>query len=70
MKQISEVKYSPETDPSFFVFLDRLEKAALFKETDRINGRVAMDDFITGKDSLRYQKVLKQYERLKNEFLT
>lgn len=54
MKQISEVKYSPETDPIFFVFLDRLEKAALFKETDRINGRVAMDDFIVGKDSLRY----------------
>jgi hypothetical protein len=36
------------------MFLDRLEKAALFKETDRINGRIALDNFITGEKSLRF----------------
>ena len=48
MKEIANVKYSPDKDPTFFVFLNRLEKAALFKETDRINGRSALDDFISG----------------------
>jgi hypothetical protein len=53
MKDIALVKYTPESDPTFYVFLDRLEKAALFKETDRINGRTALDDFITGQNSSR-----------------
>ena len=48
MKEIANTKYSEETDPAFYVFLERLEKAALFKETDRVNGRIALDDFIVG----------------------
>lgn len=54
MKEISNVKYSKEKDPAFFVFLDRLEKVALFKETDRVDGRIALDDFIVGENSLRF----------------
>ena len=54
MRAISNQKYSAQTDPNFYLFLDRLEKAALFKETDRINGRTALDDFIVGENSLRY----------------
>jgi hypothetical protein len=54
MKEIANTKYSEEGDPVFFIFLERLEKAALFKETDRINGRTALDDFISGAGSLRF----------------
>lgn len=59
MKQIAEVKYSKQEDPGFYLFLDRLEKAALFKESDRVDGRTALDNFVTGENSLRYQKMLK-----------
>jgi hypothetical protein len=48
MKGIRNQKYSTQTDPNFYLFLDRLEKAALFKETDRVNGRTALDDFVVG----------------------
>jgi hypothetical protein len=59
MKQIAEVKYSEQDDPSFYLFLDRLDKAALFKESHRVDGRTALDSFVTGENSLRYQKMLK-----------
>jgi len=65
---LNTVTYSKEKDPKFFIFLERLEKAAEFKELDRINARTALDDFVTGKKSIQYLKIVRQYEELKNEF--
>lgn len=61
--------YSREKDPKFFIFLERLEKAAEFKELDRVNGRSALDDFVTGPTSIQFLKIARQYEEMKKEFL-
>lgn len=47
--------------------LNRLDKAEAFKETDRINGRTALNDFILGKQSIQYQKSVRQAEKLKQK---
>jgi predicted signal transduction protein with EAL and GGDEF domain len=53
------VTYSREKDPKFFIFLERLENAAEFKELDRLNGRTALDDFVTGKKSIQFLKIVR-----------
>jgi len=52
LQEMTHVTYSREKDPKFFIFLERLENAAEFKELDRLNGRTALDDFVTGKKSI------------------
>ena len=54
MKEIANTRYTEEGDPVFFIFLERLEKAAFFAETDRIDGRAALNDFVSGSKSLRF----------------
>jgi EAL domain-containing protein (putative c-di-GMP-specific phosphodiesterase class I) len=56
---LNTVTYSKEKDPKFYIFLERLEKAAEFKELDRINARTALDDFVTGKKSIQYLKIVR-----------
>lgn len=64
---LANEKLTEKTDPLFFVALNRLDKAEAFKETDRINGRVALNDFIMGKESIQYQKSIRKAEVLKKE---
>ena len=66
---MTHVTYSREKDPKFFIFLERLENAAEFKELDRLNGRTALDDFVTGKKSIQFLKIVRQYEEMKTAFL-
>jgi len=44
--------WNKESDPMFFMYLDRLANAEKLKETDRIDARTALDDFIIGLDSI------------------
>ena len=51
---INRTVYNEEKDPLFFVYLNRLEKAAYFKENDRMDGRKALDEFIFAETSLMH----------------
>jgi hypothetical protein len=39
-------------DTMFFMYLDRLANAEKLKETDRIDGRAALNDFILENESI------------------
>lgn len=49
MKHLTRTLYNPDSDPQFYLFLNRLADAEEFKKTDRIDGRRALDDFIVDK---------------------
>ena len=68
MKEISNEKSSPQSDPLFYVFLKRLINPTA-EASDKIDARKALDDFIVGESSLRYQKALKEYEKLRAEYI-
>lgn len=46
LQAINQIIYSPDKDPLFFVYLNRLAKAKEFAETDRVDGRDALNKFI------------------------
>jgi len=50
--KIGATMWNKESDPMFFMYLDRLANAEKLKETDRIDARTALDDFIIGLDSI------------------
>lgn len=68
MKEISNEKSSPHKDPSFYLFLKRLINPTA-EASDKIDARKALDDFIVGESSLRYQKALKEYQKLRAEYI-
>jgi hypothetical protein len=52
MRTIANEKFSPQSDPIFFISLARLDENAEVQDTDRVDGRTALDDFILGHDSI------------------
>lgn len=60
MRTLTRTLYNPDSDPQFYLFLNRLADAEEFKKTDRIDGRRALDDFIVDKKSIMYVKSVKQ----------
>ena len=60
MRGLTRTLYNPDSDPQFYLFLNRLADAEEFKKTDRIDGRRALDDFIVDKKSIMYVKSVKQ----------
>jgi len=46
LQAINQVIYSEAKDPLFFIYLNRLAKAKEFAETDRVDGRDALNKFI------------------------
>ena len=67
MKGITRTTYEPESDPQFFLFLNRLADAEEFKKTDRIDGRRALNDFIVEKSSIMHVKGVKKAELVKKQ---
>ena len=59
MKTLTRTLYNPDSDPQFYLFLNRLADAEEFKKTDRIDGRRALNDFIVDKQSIMYVKGVK-----------
>lgn len=47
LKILNRTVYKPDSDPQFYLFLNRLADAEEFKKTDRIDGRRALDEFIS-----------------------
>lgn len=67
MKDITQAKSNPKSEPKFFNTLDRLDNAEAFKETDRVDGKLALNDFITGQDSLLVKKAIRIAEGKKQQ---
>lgn len=57
--------WEKEKDTMFFMYLDRLANAEKLKETDRIDGRTALNDFILEKESIVHTQQVKKSELLK-----
>ena len=73
LQDINAVIYTPDKDPLFFVYLNRLAKAKEFAETDRVDGRDALDKFIFKESSLIAAQGRAKYdtsaEKLKQKFI-
>ena len=67
MHQLTRTVYSPQRDPQFYLFLNRLADAEEFKKTDRIDGRRALNDFIVEKESIMYVKGVKKADLVKKQ---
>jgi hypothetical protein len=65
MKKISGTMWEKEKDTMFFMYLDRLANAEKLKETDRIDGRTALNDFILEKESIVHTQQVRKSELLK-----
>jgi hypothetical protein len=48
MKDITQAKFNPRSEPKFFNTLDRLDNAEAYKEAERVDGKLALNDFISG----------------------
>ena len=66
---INRTVYDEEKDPLFFVYLNRLAKAAYFKENDRMDGRKALDQFILEETSLMYAKGMSTANDLRGKMI-
>ena len=67
MSSLTRTVYSPNRDPQFYMFLNRLADAEEFKKTDRIDGRRALNDFIVEKSSIMYVKGVKKADQVKKQ---
>ena len=65
MKTLTRTLYNPDSDPQFYLFLNRLADAEEFKKTDRIDGRRALNDFIVDHDSLIHVKGVQKADQVK-----
>ena len=68
LKVLNRTVYKPDSDPQFYLFLNRLADAEEFKKTDRIDGRRALDEFISEQNALIRCKKVKIAEQVKLEF--
>ena len=66
---INRTVYDEEKDHNFFMYLNRLAKAAYFKENDRMDGRKALDEFIFEETSLMYAKGMRTAEDLRSKMI-
>lgn len=69
VKVLGKTTWNPEADPLFFIVLDRLEKAELFRKTDGVDGNYAIEKFIYAKDSISYKKGIRIAEQLRAEYI-
>lgn len=65
LQNLNQTVFSPELDPQFFVYMTRLAEAEKVAETDRIDGRKALNDFVESPDSLVFYKAWKEAEKVK-----
>ena len=70
MLKLNRTNFTAETDPMFFLYLERLSMAEKSKggAEDRVDGRRALNDFILEKNSLSHTKQVKKAEAMKQQY--
>ena len=65
--KLNQTVFTPETDPLFFLYLERLSMAEKLKDNkdDRVDGRRALNDFILEHNSIVHTKSVKKAEKIK-----
>ena len=58
MLNLNKTVFSPETDPLFYLYMERLAlgKKMMESKDDRINATVALNDFILDRNSIIHSK--------------
>ena len=65
MLNLNKTVFSPETDPLFYLYMERLAlgKKMMESKDDRINATVALNDFILDRNSIIHSKSITQAEK-------